>query len=54
LPKIKETVRQILIHTVRKLLGITLLASALLMPMANNFSAARVEASEQIGQVALM
>jgi cytochrome c-type biogenesis protein CcmH/NrfF len=43
-----------LIHIIRKLLGITLLASALFIPMANNFSAAQVEASEQAEQVTLM
>ncbi len=43
-----------MIHTIRKLLGIILLASAFLIPMANNFSAAQLEPSEQTEQVTLM
>jgi len=43
-----------LIHTVKKLLRITLVALALLLPLDNIFLATQVEASEQTEQVTLM
>jgi cytochrome c-type biogenesis protein CcmH/NrfF len=45
---------KILIHTFKKLLRISLLATALLLPMDNIFLAIQVEASEQTEQVTLM
>jgi cytochrome c-type biogenesis protein CcmH/NrfF len=52
--KLKKLTGKILIHTVRKLLGIILFASALLLPLDNIFLATQVEASEQTEQVTLM
>ncbi len=43
-----------MIHTIRKLSGIILLAAAFFMPMTNNFSAAQVEAPGHTEEVTLM
>jgi cytochrome c-type biogenesis protein CcmH/NrfF len=45
---------KIVIHTLRKILGIILLAAALLLPLAEISTAAQVEAYEQTEQVTLM
>ncbi len=37
-----------MIHTLRKILGITLLASTLFLPLAETFTATQAEASEQV------
>ena len=52
--KFKISVGRTLTHTFRKLLGITLFASVILLPLSNNFSAAQIEVSEQTEQVTLM
>jgi cytochrome c-type biogenesis protein CcmH/NrfF len=52
--KIRKLTDKIVIHIVKKLLGMALLATALLLPLVNIFTAAQVEASEQAEQVTLM
>ena len=52
--KLRKLTGKIVIHIVKKLLGMALLATALLLPLVNIFTATQVEASEQTEQVALM
>jgi hypothetical protein len=52
--KLRKLIGKIVIPALRKILGITLLALALLLPLTDIFTAAQVEASEQTEQVTLM
>ena len=52
--KLRKLTNKIVIHTVRKLLGFTILASAFLLPLDIIFLATQVGASEQTEPFTLM
>lgn len=52
--KLRKRIGKIVIHTLRKVLEITLFTSALLLPLVDISTAAQVVASEQAEQFTLM